>query len=617
VATADVGTTIKVAVTGSNAAGSSTATSAATAVVTGLAPSNTSPPVVSGTAQAGQVLTADPGTWSGTAPIGYAYQWRSCDSSGGSCADITGAAGQAYTVAPADVGTTIKVAVTGSNAAGSSTATSAATPAVTAAAPINTVPPVVSGTAQAGQVLTADPGSWSGTAPIGYAYQWLRCDSSGGSCANIAGAAGQAYTVATADVGTTIKVAVTGSNAAGSSTAASVQTPVVTAAGSAGYRDGSFSGAGTAPTGSKPESKLWWNDGAWWADMWAPGRGFHIFQLNLATQSWTDTGVLLDNRTNTRADVLWDGTHLYVASHVFASCGCSASSPGFPSLVYRYSYNAATKAYTLDSGFPVQINNTKTETLVIDKDSTGTLWATWAQDNQVMVTHTQNGDDHSWVTPFVLPVTGASNLNTDDIASVVAFGGNKIGIMWSNQTDAAMYFAYHLDGAADTSWTATTALQSPEIADDHINLKSLQADASGRVFAVTKTSLNDPTPPNAGDPLVFLLVYSPASGWTKSPVWKVSDGVTRPILVIDQTNSVLHVFATSSDTGGKILEKTAPIQGPSFIPGAGTTFIKDAGSNTLNNPTTTKQSVTHTTGLVILASNDPTGYYWHGYETVP
>jgi hypothetical protein len=113
------------------------------------------------------------------------------------------------------------------------------------------------------------------------------------------------------------------------------------------------------------------------------------------------------------------------------------------------------------------------------------------------------------------------------------------------------------------------------------------------------------------------LVYSPASGWTSNPIWKVSDGVTRPILLIDQTNSMLYVFATSKDTGGKILEKTAPIGSPSFVPGAGATFIKDAASNTLNNPTTTKQSVTHTTGLVILASNDSTGYYWHGYQALP
>src|SRR5213078_3176998 len=146
-------------------------------------------------------------------------------------------------------------------------------------------------------------------------------------------------------------------------------------------------------------------------------------------------------------------------------------------------------------------------------------------------------DDHSWVTPFVLPSTGASNLNSDDISSLVAFGGNKIGVMWSNQTDSAMYFAYHVDGAADTSWTAVPAVRSRNYGDDHINLRSLQSDASGRVFAVTKTSLNDLSPANPADPLVLLFIYTPGQAWVRQPVWQVSDAVTRPILVLDQSNT--------------------------------------------------------------------------------
>ena len=613
---ADVGATIRVAVTASNDL-SSTAGSAPTTIIAAAPPANTSPPTILGTAQQGQTLSASTGTWSGTAPFTYAYQWRRCDTGGGGCADIAGASATTYTLVAADLGRTIRVAVTASNSAGSSSQSSAQTAVVAASAtpPVNTSPPTIAGTAQQGQTLSASSGAWSGTAPFTYAYQWRRCDTGGGGCADIASATTTTYTLVAADLGTTIRVAVTGSNSAGSSVASSIQTPTVTAAGSVGFRDHSFSGAGVAPTGSKPESKLWWNDGSWWASMWAgSGQGFHIFRLNLGTQSWTDTGTQLDDRSGTRSDALWDGSHLYVASHVFSTCGCSTPAAGFPSRLYRYSYNVTTKSYTLDAGFPVQLNNTKTETLVIDKDSTGTLWATWAQSNKVMVTHTQNGDDHSWATPFVLPVTGASTLSSDDISSVVAFGGNKIGLMWSNQTDSTMYFAYHLDGAADSSWTANPALSSPLYADDHINLKSLQSDGSGRVFAVTKTSLNDPANPNPNDPLVLLSVFTPGAGWATYPVWRVSDGVTRPILFIDESNFVLHVFASSSTSGGRILEKTSPINSISFVVGTGTVFMKDGGSNSLNDATSAKQNLTSASGLVILASNDATGYYWHNYE---
>jgi hypothetical protein len=94
--------------------------------------------------------------------------------------------------------------------------------------------------------------------------------------------------------------------------------------------------------------------------------------------------------------------------------------------------------------------------------------------------------------------------------------------------------------------------------------------------------------------------------------------VTRPILLIDESNLVLHVFATSSNSGGTILEKTSPLKTPSFATGTtGTVFMKDGGSNSLNNATSTKQNLTRTTGLIILSSNDSTGYYWHNYESLP
>ena len=237
--------------------------------------------------------------------------------------------------------------------------------------------------------------------------------------------------------------------------------------------------------------------------MWdTASQDFHIFRLDLPTQTWVDTGTAIDTRANSHADVLWAGSHLYVASHLSVGSE-SAAVAGYPSYLYRFSYAPGSKSYSLDSGFPVLINNYKTETLVIDRDSTGKVWATWQQDNQIYVNRTLSGDDHSWGTPFALPVTGSS-VTTDDNSAVIAFGGDSIGLMWSNQTSAndAMFFAVHLDGDPDTTWQASrTAIQGPNTADDHINLKSLQADGSGRVYAAVKTSFT-----NSAQPLIMLLV---------------------------------------------------------------------------------------------------------------
>ncbi len=236
VVTGDVGSTIVVNVTASNGGGNASKASAATGVVqaaSAVAPVNSVAPSISGTAQDGQVLTAALGSWSGTQPISYAYQWQRCDQTGGGCSNIAGATGATYPVVTGDVGSTIVVNVTASNGGGNASKASAATGVVQAAsavAPVNSVAPSISGTAQDGQVLTAALGSWSGTQPISYAYQWQRCDQTGGGCSNIAGATGATYPVVTGDVGSTIVVNVTASNGGGNASKASAATGVVQAA---------------------------------------------------------------------------------------------------------------------------------------------------------------------------------------------------------------------------------------------------------------------------------------------------------------------------------------------------------------------------------------------------
>jgi hypothetical protein len=220
-APADVGSRLRVRETAQNSGGSADATSAATAVVTADAPQNTTLPQITGTASQGQQLTATDGTWSGTAPS-FARQWRRCD--GGTCADIGGATGSTYQLAAADVGKTIRVRVTATNPAGSMSADSLET-AVVAGPPVNAQLPTVSGTPKDGELLAAGDGTWSGTPT--FTRRWRRCD--GAACADISGATASTYRLTSQDVGKTIRVAVTATNAAGSADAESAPTAAVTA----------------------------------------------------------------------------------------------------------------------------------------------------------------------------------------------------------------------------------------------------------------------------------------------------------------------------------------------------------------------------------------------------
>jgi hypothetical protein len=96
--------------------------------------------------------------------------------------------------------------------------------------PANVSAPTIAGQAVVGEILTASRGTWTGTEPIGYAYQWQRCDQKGAACSNIANATQQSYTVPTAESNGTLRVQVTATNADGSASASSAPTSEVEAA---------------------------------------------------------------------------------------------------------------------------------------------------------------------------------------------------------------------------------------------------------------------------------------------------------------------------------------------------------------------------------------------------
>jgi hypothetical protein len=232
----DSGHTLRVVVTASNANGSVSGTSLATAVIGGLAPVNHTIPVIAGTPVIGATLVATSGVWTGAGGITYSYQWKRCDPSGTVCQSIPAAAGTAYTVATDDAGSTLLVAVTATSSFGIVEADSLATVIVGATPsipgpgmPASTVAPHAVGSPAVGSTLTATTGGFVGVGNT-YAFQWQRCDTQGLDCESIAGATHGSYLLRQADLGSTIRVVVTAQNSVGSASAYSDVTSAVAAA---------------------------------------------------------------------------------------------------------------------------------------------------------------------------------------------------------------------------------------------------------------------------------------------------------------------------------------------------------------------------------------------------
>ncbi|WP_461173136.1 Ig-like domain-containing protein [Arthrobacter sp. Z1-9] len=406
-----------------------------------------------------------------------------------------------------------------------------------------------------------------------------------------------------------------------------VVVPAASAAtGDVGIEGPAHTGTGT-PTGTKrATSGLWFNAGSWWGNLWdTASSDFHIFRFDAATSRWVDTGVATDTRANTHHDVLWDGTTLYVASYRFVNDGLPAE-PNYPTTMRRYSYDSAAKTYRLLGSS--NINNHRVEALTIDKDSTGRVWATWQQGNRIYLNVTAT-DGRTWGTPFAHPAP-LSSVSVDDTSAVIAFGGNKIGVMWSRQVGDAtdgMYWSYHTDGAASNAWTtAQPAVSGQRSGDDHMNLKWLDS-SGGRVFAAIKTSNTTST-----QPLIQLLALNATtSAWSAHTIATVAECPNRVIVLIDESTQMLRTFATYPKTsatgvtnagvctssGGAIYEKSTPLNSINFTTSK-TARIVDADQY-VHNVTSTKQNLNNSTGtansgLLLLADVNATSRYWHHYE---
>ena len=182
----------------------------------------------------GHFLTSSVGSWEGSFPISYKYQWKRCDAAdpvNGTCVDIFLATASFYTPAAADVGKRLRLQVTASNSLGSAAQNSEVTEVVTAIAPKLRVTPQISTASPVVDAPLSLVGAvWDGSTPLAFTYSWRRCNPVGdfASCVEIPGATLATYTPTVQDIGFSLRVWLAAANPQGTDTGITNHTfPVV------------------------------------------------------------------------------------------------------------------------------------------------------------------------------------------------------------------------------------------------------------------------------------------------------------------------------------------------------------------------------------------------------
>ncbi len=386
--------------------------------------------------------------------------------------------------------------------------------------------------------------------------------------------------------------------------AASSATPVVGPSGVTvrAFRDFSvLPGEPAEPPGRALQSRLWTIDGRWLAAMVDPAsRETRIWELSSDQATWSDTGVLLDERPGATVDALWSGEHLYIASVV----------PGRSRVdgvrVTRFSLDAAGR-FSLDPNFPVTLSEPGAEAVSIARDSAGRLWAAFIIEGRLMVAWS-TVNEVIWSEPE--PFAEANDpLNEEDAAALVTVGETAIGLVWSDRAESNVNFSIHEDDDEPADWS------EPDVALAGLPLGEMPigvtAGPDGTTWVAVATSISDDPDAEGSAPGAVVLVRTADGAWSSTLVARVDDRMAQPITLVDPTERRAFVVGIHPRTGGAVHLKQASFDRLEFDFGPGLPVIADARDPDLAWVTGTKQPISLADGWVVLAFDDSTGTYAH------
>jgi hypothetical protein len=270
------------------------------------------------------------------------------------------------------------------------------------------------------------------------------------------------------------------------------------------------------PTQDKPQSKLWFARGSWWA--WLPARdGSSIWRRT--KRGWQrDTS--LDERLRGlpgQADV-WaeeDAVRaVLVEPQRLAVIGLR-----FETEVERYRPIGDAVEFTVSQG----VAGPGLETATITRDGRGRWWIAYGWRRHMWVRTSRDREGAVWTQPIAVSREPASD---DDICAIVTLPGG-VGVIWSDQSADTVYFRWHGDEAQPETWEEPEVVdRGNRTADDHLNTAVAQ---DGTLYVATKNSFD-----RIGRPQLALHIRNPQGRWKKHPYAPRTDRgePSRPIVVL-------------------------------------------------------------------------------------
>jgi len=249
------------------------------------------------------------------------------------------------------------------------------------------------------------------------------------------------------------------------------------------------------PTQDKPQSKLWFARGSWWA--WLPARdGSGIWRR---TESGWQRDTSLDERLRGlpgRADVWAEGDAVravLVERRRLAVIGLR-----FEAEADRYRPTGD----AIELIVPEDVGGPGLETATIAREGRGRWWIAYGWRRQMWVRASRDREGTVWTQPIAVSQEPASD---DDICAIVALPGG-VGVIWSDQSADAVYFRWHRDEAQPEAWAETEVVdRGNRAADDHLNTAVAR---DGTLYVATKNSVD-----RAGHPQLVLRIRNPQGRW--------------------------------------------------------------------------------------------------------